>query len=91
MVAPEDLRELGRLAVSHRRRHRLDRHAAAQEQLGGPLHADALELAAEGRAAHLGQGTLELPAAGGDLVRHPGERQVRVPVQANDRLESLAV
>ena len=87
----EDLGELGGLPVAHRAGHRLDRQRARHEQLGGPLHARPLELTAEGRAAHLGQGTLELAAAGGDLVRDAPERQLRIGVAEPDHLQGLAV
>ena len=60
MVAPEDLGELGRLAVADRRGHVLDRKRAVEQELGGARHPDALELAAEAGAAGLGERALEL-------------------------------
>ena len=61
------------------------------KQLGGPVHAGALELPAERRAAHLGQRALELAAARGDLVGHLRQRQVRVGVVEANHLERLAI
>jgi hypothetical protein len=91
VVATEDLRELSGLPVAHGAGHRLDRKRAVGEQLGGSSHADPLELPAEGRSTHLRESPLKLPAARGDLARHACERQIRVPVHADDHLEGLAV
>ena len=91
MVAAEHLRELGGLPIADRAGHRLDRHRAREEQLCGPVHPGALELAAERGAAHLGQGALELAAARGDLVGHPGEREIGIGVAQPDHLHRLAV
>ena len=91
MVAAEHLGELGRLPVADRAGHCLDRHGAREEQLGGPVHAGALELPAEGGASHFGQRTLELAPAGGDLVCHERERQLGIGVAESDHLERFAV
>ena len=63
MVAAKDLGELGGLSVSHGSGNHLHRQRASEQQLGGPLHAHSLELAAEAGAADLGQRALELPTA----------------------------
>jgi hypothetical protein len=56
-MAAENLRELGRLPVPDGARDSLDRERAREQELGRPAHAR----------------SLELPAAGGDLVGHAPE------------------
>ena len=90
-MAPEDLRELGRLPVSHGAGHDLHRQRACQQQLRGALHPGSLELVAEAGAAHLPECPLELAAARRDLVGHPGEGQVCLPMPPTDDLHGLLI
>ena len=60
MVAAEGLGELRRLAVAHAMGDLADRQPTGGEHLGRALHAHRGEVLAEGRAADLGVGALEL-------------------------------
>ena len=77
-VAAERLGELGGLAVADAVGDLAHGHAAAGEQLGGAVHADAGQVLAEGGVADLGVGALELAARGGDAAGDVVER--RAPI-----------
>jgi hypothetical protein len=91
VVAPEDLGELRRLPVAHRRGHILDRERSVEQELGGARHPDALQLAAEAGAARLGEGALKLPPRGRDLVRHARKRELLIAVAPRDHGARLPV
>src|SRR3954452_7254331 len=93
VVAAEGLGELGRLAVSHRQRDPVDGRPVLAQELGGPHHADLLDVGAEGGLARLGEGTLELAPGGGHPPGHVVQGQVPRIFGPHDRcrvLEQLA-
>jgi hypothetical protein len=89
--SPEYLRELGGLPVAHGTGHGLHRKRALGQQLGGAVHARALELAAEAGAADLGERALELAPRRGDLAGDAPEREIVLRIAQCDHLTGLAV
>ena len=83
-VAPERLRELGRLAVADAVRDLAHGQAAGGQQLGGLLHPDAREVVAEGGLPDLGVGALQLAAGGRDPARDLVEREVAAVLLVDD-------
>src|SRR5215210_3622122 len=91
VVAPEDLGELGRLAVAHGGRHVLHGQRALHQELCRARHPDALKLAAEARVAGLRKRPLELPSRGRNLARHARQREIVIAVAARDHRARLPV
>src|SRR4051812_32607433 len=88
VVAPEGLRELGRLAVPDAVRHVPDGQAAFAQELERALHPHLGHVGAEARRARLGERPLELAARGREAPRHVVQLDL-VRVFALDDLRGL--
>src|SRR5438067_10567775 len=84
-MAPERLRELGRLPVAHAVRHLADGQPAPAQHLGGSLHPHRREVLPEGRVADLAEGALELATGGRHPSRDVVERELGGELARHDR------
>src|SRR5438552_535060 len=84
-MAPERLRELGRLPVANAVRHLADGQPAPAQHLGGSLHPHRREVLPEGRVADLAEGALELAAGGRHPSRDVVERELGGELARHDR------
>lgn len=88
MVAAEGLGELGGLPVADGACDAVDGERAVLQELAGPRHPDALEVAPEAGLTRFGESALELAPRRGDPAGHVVERQA-LGVVAVDQLGGL--
>ena len=76
VVAPEALRELGRLVVADPRRHRADGDRGVAQEVARVPHPHRRKLVPEARVPRLGERPLQLTAGRGEPARHAREIEI---------------